>query len=126
MLIEQSRTQAVVVSGKNWDKKEYIGMWGGLESSANAKVKNLTTMNPDEIKAKLQTRNIFHVANRSRGTISMFLSARSIAPAKDILVEGLLPPPEKNINGAKVCVKSEHKPILPLVTKLIEEALQSS
>jgi len=56
----------------------------------------------------------------------MYLSARVMAPSKEVLVEVTLPPPTSGINGAKVCVRTEHIPVKSLVALLVQHCLQGN
>ena len=108
-------------------KNEYIPKWKSLTApnqETNAKIGGLSTMDPDAIKAKLQSKNVFHIAQRNPGgATTMYFSARVMAPNKEILCELTLPPASKGINGCKLCVKTEHVPIAALVTGMVKATL---
>ena len=81
-------------------------------------------MDPDAIKTKLKAKNIFHIAQRNPGgATTMYFSARIMAPNKEVFMELILPPPSKGINGCKLWVKTEHVPVVSLVTQLIKETI---
>ena len=108
-------------------KSEYIPKWKSLtapDQETNAKIGGLSTMDPDAIKAKLQSKNVFHIAQRNPGgATTMYFSARVMAPNKEILCELTLPPASKGINGCKLCVKTEHVPVAALMTGLVRATL---
>ena len=110
-------------------KKEYIGKWKALsgDQETNGNVKNVVSMDTNAIKANLRAKNIFHVASRQEnGKTRMYLSGRVMAPSKELLVEVTLPPSSSGINGAKVCVKTEHTPVKLLVAQLVKNSLQGN
>ena len=110
-------------------KKDYIGKWKGLngDQETNGKVKNLSTMDASQIQTNLRNKNVFWVASRQEnGQTRMYLSARVMAPSKEVLVEVTLPPPTSGINGAKVCVRTEHIPVKSLVALLVQNCLQGN
>jgi len=108
-------------------KKDYIGKWKSLsgDQEMNGKVTELCTMEADSITQNLKSKNIFWVATRQEnGATRMYLSARVMAPSKEVLVEVTLPPAASGINGAKLCVKTEHIPVMSLVAGLVKKTLQ--
>jgi AP-1 complex subunit beta-1 len=110
-------------------KKEYIGKWKTLSGNqeTNGNVKNLVSMDTDTIQANLRSKNIFHIASRQEnGKTRMYLSGRVMAPTKEILIEVTLPPSSSGINGAKVCVKTEHTAVKLLVAQLVKNTLQGN
>ena len=48
---------------------------------------------------------------------------RVMAPSKEVLCELMLPPKSSTINGCKLCVKTEHLPVLQLVSSSIQDIL---
>ena len=46
-----------------------------------------------------------------------------MAPSKEVLCELMLPPKSSTINGCKLCVKTEHLPVLQLVSSSIQDIL---
>ena len=111
-------------------KSDYIPKWKSLNApnqESNAKIGGLSSMDPEAIKQKLMSRNIFHIAQRNPGgATTMYYSARIMAPSKEILLELILPPASKGINGCKLCVKTEHTPVAALVVALVKGALTSN
>ena len=93
-----------------------LGKVAGLSSMESATIQNL-----------LRSKNIFHIASRQEnGQTRMYLSARVMAPSKEVLIEVTLPPAASGINGAKVCVKTEHVPVKSLVAVLVKNTLQGN
>ena len=103
--------------------------WGACHSASimqglDQEMPGQQYMSPDAIKAKLQSKNVFHIAQRNPGgATTMYFSARVMAPNKEILCELTLPPASKGINGCKLCVKTEHVPIAALVTGMVKATL---